>query len=234
MRLGIMQPYFLPYIGYFQLLRAVDRFVFLDDVAFIKKGWIHRNRLQIGGKEHLFTIPIRDASQNRTIQETSLAADPAWRTKLERTVQGAYAKAPLFDAVFPLFQEIVRLETDSISTLAIHSVRTVASYLQIETPTTLSSQTHGGSPLRAQERILEICKREGASHYINPIGGTELYDASLFAASGIELSFIRSVAVPYRQADADFLPFLSILDVLMLNSKEEILSQLESFSLQKP
>lgn len=226
-----MQPYFFPYVGYFQLLHQVDRFVFLDDVAFIKKGWIHRNRIQIGGKEHMFTIPIQDASQNRTIEQTQIASDVSWKSKLEKTIRGAYAKAPSFSAVFPLFQEILHLETPSVSTLAIHSVRSVARYLEINTPTFLSSQQHGQTELRAQERILEICKREQASHYLNPIGGLELYDPQVFATEGISISFLKSSPTPYRQADAEFIPYLSILDVLMLNSKEEVQRHLESFTL---
>lgn len=229
-----MQPYFLPYIGYFQLLRSVDRFVFLDDVAFIKKGWIHRNRIQIGGKEHMFTIPVHDASQNRTIAETQITADPSWKTKLEKTIRGSYSRAPCFGEVFPLFQDILHFETRSISEFAIHSVRKVAEFLSIETPTLCSSMAHGQTELRAQDRILEICKREGATHYINPIGGLELYDPLVFAAEKIELSFLKTTPIPYHLSAEEFIPYLSILDVLMLNSKEEVQGHLESFTLIQP
>lgn len=222
MTLAIMQPYFLPYIGYMQLMSAVDTFVLYDDVAFINRGWINRNRLLINGQEYLFTVPLRDASQNKRINEVHLADDPKWRSKLLKTIEQGYRKAPQYSTVMPLTEKIVNFATDSIAELVYFSLAELNQYLGLTTRLVASSAIYNNVELKAQERILDICRQTGALRYINPIGGVELYDKPTFAQAGIELNFIRARPVEYAQSNRsaelrEFVPWLSILDVLMFN-----------------
>ena len=237
MTLAIMQPYFLPYIGYMQLLNAVDTFVFYDDVAFINRGWINRNRVLANGRELLFTIPLKDASQNRLINEIALSDEPKWRDKLLRTVEQSYRKAPQFAEVMPMTERMIRFQANTRSNVSVtdycfHSFSELMAYLGITTRLVASSTIYENSHMKAQERILDICRQEGAERYINPIGGTELYKAEPFAQLGCELRFIQPRPVAYPQlGTADFVPWLSILDILMNNAPAATLELLLDFDL---
>lgn len=241
MVLAIMQPYFLPYIGYLQLMNAVDRFVFYDDVAFINRGWVNRNRMLVGGNEHLFTVPLKEASQNKTIREIALSDDPKWRGKLLKTIEQSYRKAPLYETVMPMTEKIVNFMADSRSDVSVadyifHSFTELTAYLDITTVLVPSSTIYENSHLKAQERILDICRQEGATQYINPIGGQELYDRNRFAEAGIALHFIQSKRVEYEQqmgktGPAEFVPWLSILDSLMFNNVLETKQMFGAFDL---
>ena len=241
MTLAIMQPYFLPYLGYMQLMSAVDTFVLYDDVAFINRGWINRNRLLINGQEHLFTVPLRDASQNKRINEVHLADDAKWRGKLLKTIEQGYRKAPQYGTVMPLTEKIINFATDSIAELVRASLVELNQYMNLTTRLVASSSVYGNAHLKAQERILAICEQEGATRYINPVGGQELYDRAKFAAAGIELKFIQANRVDYPQYNPnrtggpagqnEFVPWLSILDVLMFNDVATVRSMLGAYEL---
>ena len=231
--LAIMQPYFMPYIGYVQLMNAVDTFVLYDDVAFINRGWINRNRLLINGQEYLFTIPLKDASQNKRINEVHLADDPKWRGKLLKTIEQGYRKAPYYQTVMPLTEKIINFTTDSIADLIRNSLVELNQYLGLSTRLVQSSAQYNNVELRAQERILDICRQESATRYINPSGGLDLYDKPTFAQAGIELWFINAKKVSYPQGNKrdDFIPWLSILDILMNNNSTEVKAMLEEYEL---
>ena len=218
MTIAIMQPYFLPYIGYLQLMDAVDTFVLYDDVAFINRGWINRNRLLINGQEFMFTIPLRDASQNKRINEVHLADDPKWRGKLLKTIEQGYRKASNYGTVMPLTEKIVNFATDSIADLCYNSLVELNQFLGIDTRLVQSSSVYGNNDLKAQQRIIDICRQENATKYINPIGGQELYDKPSFTDQGMTLHFMQSKSLPYPQLkQSEFIPWLSVLDVLMHN-----------------
>ena len=236
MTLAIMQPYFLPYIGYMQLIKAVDTFVLYDDVAFINRGWINRNRMLINGQEYLFTVPLKDASQNKRINEVHLADDPKWRSKLLKTMEQGYRKAPYYQTVMPLTEKIINFTTDSIADLVHFSLVELNQYLSLTTRIVKSSSIYANVDLKAQERILDICRQENAARYINPIGGTELYDKPKFAQAGIELNFIKSNKVAYPQfsrsaGENEFVPWLSIIDILMFNDIDTVGSMLDAYEL---
>ncbi len=231
MTIAIMQPYIFPYIGYFQLINAVDKFVIYDDVNFINKGWINRNNILVGGKAHLFTIPLKDASQNKLINEVYLLAGDPWRKKLLKTLQQSYQKAPNYHAVFSLVEEIVNSSAESIYELTLIALRKVCAYMGIETEIVSSSRIYNNTDLRGPERILDICKQEGAAHYINPVGGMELYDKDKFEQEGIKLNFIKSVVHPYPQFQNAFVPWLSVIDVLMFNDPSKITTLLKEYEL---
>jgi hypothetical protein len=217
MKLAIMQPYFLPYIGYFQLIDSVDLFVIYDDVNYIKKGWINRNNILLGNKPHLFSLPLQSASQNKYINETQLDANPAWKPNLLKTIQQAYRKAPFFDTVFPLLEAIVGYEEQNLARFCAHSLQKTSNYLQLATRFVNSSEIQKDEFLKGQDKILEIGKKLHATTYINAIGGMELYDSEAFSNAGIALHFLKTNPITYRQFKAEFIPWLSIIDVLMFN-----------------
>jgi hypothetical protein len=222
MKLAVMQPYFLPYIGYFQLIDSVDLFVVYDDVNYIKKGWINRNNIQVNGQPHLFSIPLQSASQNKCINEIEVENGLGWKTSLLKTINLAYKKAPFFDAVFPLLEEIINANEHNLAKYCSNSLQKACNYLQIETKFTVSSEIDKDNTLKGQDKILEICKKYQPEAYINAIGGMELYDKPAFEKANINLQFLKTNAVTYRQFNAEFLPWLSIIDVMMFNSIAEI------------
>lgn len=227
-----MQPYFLPYVGYFSLMKAVDRFVVYDDVAFINRGWVNRNQILVGGKAHLFTIPLREASQNKKIRQIALDESTRWREKLLRTVEQSYKKAPQFTPAYALLAQVLQTPAGTIADLALNGLRAVNEYLGLHTELVPTSTVYENDHLKAQDRILDICRREGASRYINPVGGMELYDKATFAEAGIELFFIHSEKVEYPQFGGEFVPWLSILDVLMFNSPAQVHALLDRYALR--
>lgn len=227
MKLAIMQPYIFPYIGYFQLINAVDTFVFYDDVNFIKGGWINRNRILVNNKDFMFTISLKNMSSLSLINQTLLCEKKFHKNNLKflRTIEQSYKKAPYFKTILPLIHNFLTTsKTLTISELAIESIILVSNYLDLNTKFKISSidfkETKG---FCRANRLIEISKKEKAIHYINPIGGTALYNKNQFDTEGIELSFIKSKPISYKQFNNQFIPWLSIIDVLMFNSKEEIL-----------
>lgn len=221
MKLAIMQPYLLPYIGYFQLMAAVDKFVVYDDVNFIKGGWINRNRILLGGREHLFTIPLQGASPNRLINEIQLVADSGWRLKLIRTIEQAYYLAPYFQQVFPLLREIISFPERNLAKYLLHALSKITTHLDITAELVPTSSVYNNAKLKGQDRILDICRKVGATVYINPHGGRELYDAGSFREKNVTLRFLESQEIGYDQLSPEFHPSLSIVDVLMCNSQLE-------------
>lgn len=232
-RLGIMQPYCFPYIGYLQLVQRVDTFVVLDDVHFIKKGWIHRNQILQNGNPTLFSIPLREASQNKLILEIEVDASfPVWRDKFLKTLEQAYRKSPQFESVFPWVKSVfLREDAPRITDLAFWSIEATCSYLGISTRLVPSSSVYGIENLKGQDRILALCQAEGATHYINPIGGQVLYEPAVFQEAGIQLSFLKAQLVEYPQGKHPFVPWLSILDVLFWNDISEVHRLLNAYDL---
>ncbi len=230
MKIGIMQPYLFPYIGYFQLIYAVDKFIVLDDVNFINRGWINRNRILVNGKEHLFSIPIKKSSQNKLILECELS-DELWQKKFLKTIEMCYKKAPFFNEVFPLIANIINNEEENLSRFILHHFHRIFDFLDLEITIVPSSSVYDTKGAKAQEKIIEICKIERATHYINPIGGTDLYDKNRFKQEKIQLNFIKTNNILYSQNSVNFVPWLSIIDILMFNSKKVISEMLDNYEL---
>jgi hypothetical protein len=230
MKAAIMQPYFLPYLGYFQLIAAVDVFVVYDNIQYTKKGWINRNRLLRNGADRVFTVPLKNDSDYLDIRDRRISSDFR-RDKLLNQIGEAYRKAPHFADVFALIAAIVNFEECNLFGYVHHSILTVCQYIGITTPIVVSSSIDVDHSLKSQDRVIAICRAMKASHYINPIGGLTLYAPSTFNAAGIELSFLRSQGREYRQLGGEFVPSLSILDVLMFNSQEDTRNMLKDFEL---
>jgi hypothetical protein len=227
-KLAIMQPYFMPYIGYWQLLAAADNFVVYDNIQYTKKGWINRNRFVQNGRDSLFTIPLKKDSEYLDISRRAVA-DEFNRAKLLNRFEANYRKAPFFKTVFPLMTSIIMAEHSNLFEYVHHSVQVTAGFLGITTPIVISSTIAIEHSLRGVDKVVALCKAMGADTYINPIGGQNLYSTSSFEAHGIKLRFIRTRPISYRQFDDSFVPNLSIIDVMMFNSKESIQAMLGEF-----
>lgn len=231
MKLGIMQPYFLPYIGYWQLLNIVDVFVIYDDVNYIKRGWINRNRLLENGNAAYFNVFVKDSSQNRLINEMERLRNDKMESKLLKRIFFCYKKAPYFQEIFPIIQTIILDEEENLSVYLLKSIKFIAEYLDIETSIIKSSDLDKNNFLRGQEKILDICKKLGAEIYYNPIGGKALYDRQRFKKENIKLFFLNPVNIKYHQFENEFVSSLSIMDMLMFNGKEKTKMFLSKFEL---
>jgi hypothetical protein len=221
MKLAIMQPYFLPYIGYYQLIGAVDTFIVYDNIKYTKKGWINRNRMLLNGVDTRFSLSLKKDSDSSDIVERELAADFD-RSKLLNQFKGAYARAPHFAKTFPLLEAIVRCEERNLFSYIHHSIVEMCEHLGIETEIRISSEIAIDHSLKSQDKVIALCRALGAQTYINPIGGMELYAKGEFSAHGIELEFIKAKPFEYVQFGALFVPWLSIVDVLMFNPLEAV------------
>ena len=231
MKVGIMQPYIFPYIGYFQLINAVDKFVIYDDVNFINKGWINRNRTLNNGKESLFSIPLKEASQNKLINEIEVNWDSVWKSKFLKTLEQCYKKAPFYQESLSIIERTLQVDKKPISKVIEQNLRLICEYLNIKTELVSSSAMYQNTHLKSQERVLDICLQENATQYINPIGGLELYDTDFFNVKDIKLNFIKSKPIEYSQFKNEFVPWLSMIDVLMFNSREKIIEFLDNYEL---
>lgn len=222
-RISIMQPYFFPYIGYFQLLAHSDLFVVYDDVNFIKQGWVNRNRIMINRESKYLTIPCRNISSNIQIRYTNHALTEQIISKLLKKVRLAYQSAPFFDEVYSIIESVLNAQPSSISELASQSLQATCRYLQIDIPFKFSSKSYDNEELNRSDRLIDICRSEDAGYYLNNIGGRELYDGGYFAVRGIRLQLLDPVIKPYQQFDNTFIPGLSIIDVMMFNAPERIM-----------
>lgn len=232
MKLGIMQPYFLPYIGYFQLINAVDIFVIHDDVQWIKNGWINRNRVLVNGEDRFITLPLLKESSLLNINQRHVSTDiVVQKQKILRQVQESYRKAPYFFEAFELLERCLENTESNISIFVTNTIHEYCSYLNIKTPILLSSAIDKNNALKGQERVIEINKRLGADNYINPHGGVELYSVDAFSKHGIKLQFLRPTSISYQQFKHEHVSHLSILDATMFNTKKELSALLNAYDL---
>jgi GNAT superfamily N-acetyltransferase len=222
-RLSVMQPYIFPYIGYFHLIEASSEIVFYDDVNYIKQGWINRNRILLDGKDLMFTVPLKNASAYKTIADTQTAFNDKFKDKFAKQLAAAYSKAPYFPQVSELVLSVFDQGNRSIADIAIDSILRVYDYLGLPINYCRSSVKWPESKgIEKADRLIFLTKASGYDKYINLMGGTQLYDKDYFANSGVELSFVKSCDVSYRQFRNEFVHSLSIIDVLMFNDIETV------------
>ena len=228
MVIGIMQPYFFPYIGYWQLMYAVDEYLIVDDVNYMKNGYINRNRILVNGEPFNFGFPVRKASQNKLICEHETGIDEATVEKLLATLKSSYAKAPNFDDVYAHVKEVLEfgLKEEGRN-------RLTAKKLGIKTPiyrTSIDVPLDG--EYRRENLVLAYCRKRNADEYINAIGGTKLYFQNFFRENGVGLKFIHTNEdISYKQNREVFVPNLSIIDVMMYCSPEQIEELLGAYTL---
>jgi len=230
MKTAIMQPYFLPYIGYWQLINAVDVFIIYDNIQYTKKGWFNRNRFLQNGKDALFSIPLKKDSDYSNVNERFISQEFN-KAKLIAQFKNAYVKAPYVKEVMPILEEIINCNEDNLFKYIYNSVQKICEYLDIDTKIIISSELKIDNNLKAGKKVLALCKATESNIYINTIGGIELYDKQEFAQNGIDLKFIKSKNIEYKQFGNEFVPWLSIVDILMFNSKEEMQKILKEYEL---
>jgi len=227
-----MQPYFLPYIGYWQLIHSVDIFVVYDNIEYTKKGWFNRNRILEADHDRLFTIPIKKDSDYLPVDQRFLSEDSYKEiNRILRMIEFNYRKAPHFSIVYPVIEKCFKFPEKNLFEYIYYSINLVRNYLGIDTKIVISSKVEIDHSLKAEEKILAICKAEQASTYINAIGGTELYNKEEFKNNGVNLQFIKSKDIEYRQFDNTFVPWLSIIDVMMFNDRDRIKEMLQQYEL---
>lgn len=233
MKIAIMQPYLFPYIGYFQLINAVEKFIIYDDVNFIKQGWINRNNILVNGSKYLFLLPIEKISSFKKINETKINLNiyNKSKKKLLKTVEQSYRKAPFYKNTMPLIEKTFELDSKYISDFAKQSITEICSYLEIKTEIVKSSGIYDNGNLKSADRLIDICKKENATQYINPIGGQELYSKQEFETQNIKLNFLKTKELKYRQFKNTFVPNLSIIDLLMFCPKEDAKNMLLKYEL---
>lgn len=234
MKIAIMQPYFFPYIGYFQLIAASDVFVLHDDVQYIKGGWVNRNRILLNGESRMITFPVQKDAYELPINARRYVDDKQARKDIINLVKQAYTKAPHYQQVFPLLEELLEFEDRNVAHFNENLIRRIADFIGLGCKIITSSGMEKDDSLAGEPRVLEICKRLGATDYTNPIGGTELYHHEAFNQCGITLRFLEAKNERYQQCGDTWVPFLSIIDVLMFNSNEEIRRLLNKYQLLAP
>jgi hypothetical protein len=216
-RVAIMQPYFFPYIGYFQLMACCDTFVLHDDVQYIKEGWVNRNRILVNGRAEWLTLPVEYASHSLPISQRHYVAGEGWRKKLLRRLEGAYRHAPNYSSTMALLDRSLSNEECNVAAFNANALREIANAVGARVVILESSSLEKDNSTHGAERVAAICSALGATTYINPVGGAHLYSESFFNQRGLNLEFLRPRLEVYAQGNTPFVPSLSIIDVLMFN-----------------
>lgn len=227
MRIGVMQPYLFPYLGYFEIIAQSDTFIFYDDVDFIRRGWINRNNLIINKEKKLFTIPVQKTNVGVKISEVELVGYADWKDKFLITLLQNYKKSTNFDRVYNLIQDVLnKSDYKYISELAINSLTMTSSYLGLKTTFVKSSELKVNDNLTKEFRLFEIAKVFKAKEIVMPVGSLTLYEGWPFEE--LRLKTLKKNNFTYCQKRKLFEPNLSIIDVLMHVEKEVIVNILKS------
>lgn len=229
--IAIMQPYFLPYITYFQLMMAVDEWVLLDNVHYQPRGFMTRNAILLNGQSHAFRLPVQKASQNQIICDLQLHEFTHFADSFLTRLYHAYHKAPQFESTYALCNTILDYRSPSLLEFLEHSYAVLFSYLDIPCPRILASDCKVDSSLKKSDRLIALCQHQSANRYINLPGGRALYDAGCFSSHGIELAFIENNPKPYQQFGDSFIPNLSIIDILMFQDRDTVRQTLTDYTI---
>ncbi|WP_291588240.1 WbqC family protein [Comamonas sp. UBA7528] len=222
MKISVMQPYFMPYIGYFQLIKYSDIFIVYDNIKYTKKGWINRNRMLCQGHEKIFSIPLVKDSDSLEIRDRYISENYS-RSKLLNQFHESYKKAPYYNFCTPLLEKIIDYKDDNLFNYILHSIKEISNHLGIESKIIKSSDVLIDHSLRSHEKVIALCKKMDGSDYINPIGGVDLYEKRVFNESNLNLHFLKSnSSIRYKQFNSNYIPWLSIIDMLMFTSPEEV------------
>lgn len=235
MRVAINQPYFFPYLGYFSLIKQTEQFVLLDEVQFIKQGWIHRNRvLSEGGSWNYIRVPLEKYRQKDLISEVRINNKEEWRNEIFKHLLYYKKRAPYYQETIDTVEKALNIDTDSIVRLNEHSLRVICNYIGI--PADFKIFTEMGLVVERSEAPdevpLNICEALGnVTEYWNLEGGASFYDRSKFEKAGIAIKFLKSNLLEYPQIQGGFEKALSILDVMMFNEPKKIRDMLDDFIL---
>jgi hypothetical protein len=230
MRLGFMQPYFLPWPGYFALIAASDTWLVFDDAQMIRHGWVDRNRILHPNEGWQYvTVPTRKHRRGTPIAAVEANEDQDWRARLLRQL-GHYRRAPHHDAVYAWLEETLAGAPANLVGLTVHVLAATCARLGIPfAPVLHSTLTYDRAAVAGPgEWALEAARHLGADAYVNPPGGEALFDPAAFADAGCKLEILEWTPAPYRQGRRPFEPGLSILDMMMWCSIEETREQLST------
>lgn len=237
MKLGIMQPYFFPYIGYISLMKCVDRWIFMDEVQMIRHGWIERNRiLRQQGGWHYIHVPLDKHKSHAIIKDIRIRNDEPWKDKLLAQLVHYKSKAPFYHEVIKLITDSFQEEFNSITHQNAHLLKKISNYIGFKFNYEILSEMN--LSLKPAEEpddwSLNICKELKIDHYVNPILGKTFYDVEKFHHEGVKINFLNKELFAYDQKNSDgvFIENLSIIDVLMFNSPEEVMKRLDNFILE--
>jgi len=228
-KLAVMQPYLFPYIGYYQLAYYSDTFIFYDDVNYIKGGYINRNNILASGAAQRFTWSIDKSSSFKKINELEFSKNTR---KILASIRQAYSKAPYFSDVFPLVEKVLQPSDFNVARVAARSIIDVFEYLEIKRNFIFSSDLSYDRELSAQNKLFEMCVITDATDYCNTYGGVDLYSKEAFLEKNVNLSFIQPDNITYQQGSNHYVPFLSIIDVLMWNEKDACIRFLQQYALR--
>jgi hypothetical protein len=228
MIVGGNQPYLFPYIGYWQLMNVSDIFVISDSMQYIKRGYINRNNILIHNNRHLFTLEVTGVHATTPINEVKVGRNSP---QIIKSILHAYRKAPYFEEIYPMLEEILLNDEKNLAKYVGYSIERIVQYLDIDTKIIYLSDLQGETSLKGEDRVIDMCKRLNSDHYINAIGGQKLYTKENFLKERIKLNFIKTGDIEYKQFNNEFVPNLSIIDVMMFNSKEEIKEMLNKYEL---
>ncbi len=234
MKLAVMQPYFFPYLGYFQLVEAADRFILADEVQYIRHGWVNRNRVQKENGECTYIIaPVQKHSLKTPIKNIEVVPGKCWKKEILKKLESYKSKAPFYKQVYSFVQGCFEFESVSITLLNQHFLTQTCRYIGIEKEIELQSEldVDYSKVENKTDRVLQLCFQLGADTYINLPGGTALYDKNFFSSNGIDLKFIKPNLRPYQQFSATFEPALSIIDVMMFNEPGKIKEMVKDYQL---
>lgn len=232
MIIALQQPYFLPYLGYFALIKHTTHWIVFDTPQFIRQGWIQRNRIlkPVEGWQYI-GVPIEKHSRDIAIKDIKIRQTEKWGEKILAQLEHYKKKAPYYSETIKLVEKIVLNNTDSIVEMNVNALSLVCNYLNID----FSYQIYSESDFRVDrvnnpdEWALETCKILGAKIYYNLSGGIEFYDSEKYKQNGIELYFLKLNINEYNQKRSTFEPALSIVDVLMFNDVEQIKDYLNDY-----
>lgn len=231
---AIMQPYLFPYIGYFNLVQESDIFVFYDDVNFIKQGRINKNNIIINQQEYNFKVPIKNKSQNRLICETEILDKNYFLDNFINQLSRSYKKAEFFNETIDYIYKTFSINSNFISKVAIESIKNFFEYIEVEKNFLISSDSfHNSKHLDKSDRLIEISKILSCKRYVNTIGGLDLYKKEYFSSRNLHLNFIKPKILNYNHVNSNFfIPKLSIIDLMMNLSKNELIKHINSYETQ--
>lgn len=229
MTISANQPYFMPYFPYWQLIHAADVFVIGDDYAYIKRGWINRNRIMCNGNISYFRIDLEKKSHSQLISDLRIVELDA--KKMLKTLYFNYRRMAHFQEGMALMERVLNHSERNLALFLKHSIEEICNYLGIDTRVMNTSQIEGNNAFKGKERIYDFCHRMGATQYVNPIGGTELYHSKEFEEQGITLAFLHSNVATHHPEDITFANGLSIVDAVMRHSREELHDLLDDYTL---
>jgi len=230
-KIAIMQPYFLPYLGYFSLIKAVDKWIVMDEVQMIQYGWVHRNRvLKQDGGFYYIRVPLVKHSHTTLIKDIRINNETDWKQKIIDQLGHYKRKAPFYRNTIGLLKSAFEKSFESLTQQNVHLLEKVCEYLEIDFSYTIQSdlKVDASTISESDDSAKCICHTLGYQHCVNPIGGRDLYCTEEYEQEGIDLCFLKNNLPPYEQKNGSFVKSLSIVDVMMFNSPEEINKMLDS------